>query len=133
MELARALQLTNNKIITALSLDPEKGDGGALVFTFKDGTKLEIADDARSCCENRYMHTDDDLPYFVGATLIDMAVLYGPDIETYLEVHEVAFLHVSTSKGHFVMNTHNEHNGYYGGFMLRAAVIEMDYEPKGER
>jgi hypothetical protein len=31
-------------------------------------------------------------------------------------VHEVQFLRVSTDAGTIVCETHNEHNGYYGGF-----------------
>jgi hypothetical protein len=34
-------------------------------------------------------------------------------------VHEVAFLEVTTDRGVFQMKNHNEHNGYYGGFLIR--------------
>ena len=34
------------------------------------------------------------------------------------DCHEVQFLEVKTSKGSFTMSSHNEHNGYYGGFSI---------------
>jgi len=41
----------------------------ALHFTFEDGYRMRIFDDGQSCCESRYMRTDDDLNYFIGAKL----------------------------------------------------------------
>ena len=40
------------------------------------------------------------------------------DVEEEYETHEVQFLEIKTSKGIFTMSTHNEHNGYYGGFAI---------------
>jgi hypothetical protein len=33
-------------------------------------------------------------------------------------IHEVQFLIVDTDRGSFTCETHNEHNGYYGGFLV---------------
>ena len=113
-----------NKEIISLKMTPD-GDG-ELQIEFSDGVKIAIYDDGRSCCESRYMMTDDKLEDFVGAKLLDMAVLNGPEINDseWGDVHETQFLIISTSKGRFTMVTHNEHNGYYGGFYLRIRLIK---------
>lgn len=100
-----------------------------LVFIFDDG-QLRVFDDGQSCCEHRYMSTDDDLPYYDGASLIELKVESAPEAEDeYGEVHEQEFLHVKTSKGSFTVVNHNEHNGYYGGFALSAHFVEVETEP----
>ena len=101
------------KAIALESLDPDE-----LRVWFTDGTAIMVLDDGQSCCEERYMTTDDDLAAFVGATLTEMEIADGPEIEEEYEVHEVQFLVVTTSLGSFTMETHNKHNGYYGGFYL---------------
>lgn len=114
-----AFKSSMGKTIAALSL----GDDDALHFEFSDGTKMCLFDDGQSCCESRYMRTDDDLTHFIGATLVDAEIKDAPNVEDdeYGE-HEVQFLEVKTSKGCFTMASHNEHNGYYGGFSIRAAL-----------
>lgn len=105
--------------ITALTLDADSG----LHFEFDDGYKMKLFDDGQSCCEHRYMTTDDKLSDFVGSQLLSAEVNEAPDIEDENgEAHEVAFLVVKTSIGVFTCETHNEHNGYYGGFLVRAAA-----------
>ena len=101
------------KEITALSL----GDDGALHFTFADGTKMALVSEGQSCRESRCMRTDDDLAAFVGATLCAAETRAGGE---YGQVHEDAFLVIKTSKGSFTLASRNEHNGYYGGFAIRA-------------
>ena len=82
---------------------------------------MRLADEGQSCCENRYMSTDDDLSDFIGGTLLDAEIKAAPDeTDEWGQVHEVQFLEVRTSKGSFTMASHNEHNGYYGGFYLVA-------------
>lgn len=95
----------------------------ALVLRFADGTGLRLADEGQSCCEHRYMTTDDDLSYFVDAELRDIEIAEAPDGEGSGECHERQFLRVKTTKGDFTMETHNEHNGYYGGFYIRASAL----------
>jgi hypothetical protein len=98
----------------------------ALFLTFDDGV-LRVFDDGQSCCEARYMVTDDDLDSFAGATLLDLSVEDGPGVEDeWGEAHEMQFLHVKTSKGSFTMSNHNEHNGYYGGFYLKAEFVPTE-------
>jgi len=94
-----------------------------LMFEFDDDTNLRLADGGQSCCEHRYMRTDDDLNEYAGAVLMDIEVASAPDQEDeWGEVHEVQFLNVHTDKGVFQMANHNEHNGYYGGFWIQASV-----------
>lgn len=106
-----------NKTITELTL----GDDDALHFTFGDGSKIKLFDDGQSCCETRYMRTDDNLSDYIGAQLLDAEIKEAPGVPDAYGEHEVQFLEVKTSKGCFTMASHNEHSGYYGGFLIRAA------------
>ncbi len=116
-ESAEAFQAVIGKTISALSL----GEDDALHFTFDDGSKLKLYDDGQSCCESRYMRTDDDLSRYIGAKLVSAEVREAPSInDSDGDVHDVEFLDVTTSAGVFQMASHNEHNGYYGGFAIRA-------------
>ena len=58
----KALTDAIGKKITNLALIDNE-----LRFTFDDGSKVKLFDDGQCCCENRYMRTDDNLDYFVGA------------------------------------------------------------------
>jgi hypothetical protein len=96
-----------------------------LHFTFEDGYRMRIFDDGQSCCEIRYMRTDDDLSYFVGAKLTGAEIKDAPNVPDEYGEHEVQFLEIQTDRGVFTISNHNEHNGYYDGFWLRAeAVVE---------
>ena len=114
-ETVNAVQTSIGKIIEKVSLEDNK-----LVFNFTDGTGLKMFDDGQSCCEDRYMSTDDDLNGFKGATLLDFELKNVSNVENEYEVHEIQFLDVKTSNGVFQMANHNEHNGYYGGFWIAA-------------
>lgn len=90
-----------------------------LNLQFEDDSSIYIRDDGQSCCEYRYMQTDDILEDFIGAQLVDGEIREGPaQEEEYGEAHEIQFLAIKTSKGNFTMASHNEHNGYYGGFSI---------------
>lgn len=92
----------------------------ALCVRFAGGGALRVWDNGQSCCESRYMTTDDDLPSFVGAKVVSLEAVEGPDIpyeeESYGDVHEQMFVKLETTAGTITLVTHNEHNGYYGGF-----------------
>lgn len=103
------------KTISGLALDEE---GGFITIDFNDGTNLRVADEGQSCCENRYMRTDDDMQHFVGAKLTGLEIKEAPDEPDEYGDHEVQFLEVQTDRGVFTMASHNEHNGYYGGFWI---------------
>ena len=118
-ESVKAFNSGVGKTIVSLSI----GDDNALHFAFEDGTKFKVFDDGQSCCEDRYMRTDDDLAYYVGAQLLGVEVSFAPnETDEYGLEHEVQFVKMQTSKGVFTLANHNEHNGYYGGFLLRAEV-----------
>lgn len=117
-ESVKAFTSCLNKTIAALSL----GEDDALHFVMDDGTKMRLYDNGQSCCENRYMRTDDKLADFVGAKLLGAEVKEAPSVPDQYGEHEVSFLDVKTDKGVFQMASHNEHNGYYGGFLIRAAL-----------
>jgi len=110
------------KTISEIVLSP---DGKLLTIRFTDGTGVCFLDDGQSCCEHRYMTTDDKLDDFVGATFTAARIASAadrPDGDD--NVHEVQFLHIDTSKGTFTVESHNEHNGYYGGFALICRTAE---------
>lgn len=97
-----------------------------LHFVFTDKTQIYVVDDGQSCCEMRYMTTDDDLKAFVGAKLLGLETKDAPYAEATCDeddVHEVQFLEIQTNKGVFTMATHNEHNGYYGGFFITVEEV----------
>ena len=104
--------------------DTRVGDSGErLTLTFVNGKVLDLYDSGQSCCEYRYLRTDDDLTYHVGATLVGVEECAAAEYQSNrYDVHEIAFLVVTTSKGAITVAAHNEHNGYYGGFALTAAV-----------
>jgi hypothetical protein len=116
-ETVNAIKSSLGKKIKNVQLEADD----TLKFEFQDGSSLNIRDDGQSCCEHRYMTTDDDLSEYSGATLLDFELKNAPDQEDeWGEVHEVQFLDVKTDKGVFQMANHNEHNGYYGGFWIVA-------------
>jgi hypothetical protein len=119
------LEAAQGRTIAALRIDPEgNGGDGVLQLEFAGGV-LTIRDAGRSCCESRYMTTDDALAAHVGAVFLGVEVRDGPE-STDDEPHEQQFLLVNTSAGTFTVVTHNEHNGYYGGFWLEATFDEAD-------
>jgi len=102
--------------------------GDYLVFKFEDGSGLKISDHGQSCCESRYMNCDDDLTAFKGATLLSGEVREAQEGEREREesynFKDCQFLIIKTDKGDFTVANYNEHNGYYGGFSIRAEAME---------
>jgi hypothetical protein len=120
------------KTIKHIELSPPPNDSSkwddegqdTLKVTFDDGSMLTVFDAGQSCCESRYMRTDDKFEAFVGAKLLSMELKEAPTITgEWGDEHEVQFLELMTSKGALTMASHNEHNGYYGGF-----AIELRYK-----
>lgn len=100
--------------IVAASFEQDK-----LMLLLSSGTRLEIWDDGQSCCEARYLRTDDDVTELIGKPLTLVEERDGPvEEDPHGEVHEVQFLHVSAGDTTVVFSCHNEHNGYYGGICL---------------
>ena len=93
-----------------------------IVLTTSEGG-LRLLDDGQTCCESRYMRTDDDLSEFAGAVVNGFELKQAPDQESEWDTHEVQFLEIATSKGAITFASHNEHNGYYGGFHIVAKPL----------
>lgn len=118
-ETVNALKSSLNKTIKSIYLDSENDE---LNMIFTDDSHLVIKDDGQSCCEHRFMSTDDDLDYYVGSQFINIEITGGEcdNEDEYGGCDETQFLDITTSKGVFQMVNHNSHNGYYGGFWIIA-------------
>lgn len=124
------------KVIKSLDIS-----GDTFTIMFDDDTGLSMTDQGQQCCENRYMHSDDDLKYYIGAKLLNGRI---EDIDTsyeqsrkYLDhfietgneyyndnVLECQFLIIDTNKGSFTIANYNENSGYYSGFDLNFEEIK---------
>jgi len=96
-----------------------------IIITFDDDVKIKIIDDGQSCCESRYMTTDDDVSWLNGKIFTGIEIKDAPDIDNNdYNVHEIQFLEINTNEGSVTFATHNKHNGNYGGFniKIKAAV-----------
>jgi hypothetical protein len=111
-----ALEAVEGRYIAHVRLDTEKNE---ILVEFNDGS-LRITDDGQNCCEHRYITTDDELPHFSESLLLNVEIREVPSLEDEYETHEIAFLVLHTNKGDLTFETHNKHNGYYGGFILQA-------------
>lgn len=89
-----------------------------LTLSLDDGKKIAIWDNGQSCCESRYMRTDDDVKSLVGHKLTRIEAKDAPTEADEYGEHEVVFVEVGTDDGFITIANHNEHNGYYGGFGL---------------
>ena len=100
------------KIVSA-SLDDD-----ALKLGLDSGKTIKIWDNGQSCCESRYMRTDDQVASLVGHTLTRIEAKEAPNEPDEYGEHEVVFVEVGTDQNFVTIASHNEHNGYYGGFGL---------------
>lgn len=131
-ETARAVQNALGKRIAYVMLHADY-----LLLVFADATALKFWDGGQSCCESRWM-TCDDAPEFdryIGSTFIGADIVEGGNIGEGYGEHETQFLNVRTTKGVIQAVTHNEHNGYYGGFSVQASndigtLMEVPKPPK---
>lgn len=118
----KALTAVVGKKIRELSIVENR-----LAFIFDDESTLSIFDARQACCERRYMSTDDELSWYVGAILLDAEVRDGPTQQQRDEFGydniESQFLIVTTSKGQSTIVNYNEHNGFYGGFLIDAVAV----------
>lgn len=117
-ETVNALKGAFGKEITKAKLD---GDCIKIWFSKKKG--IQIWDGGQSCCEHRYITTDDDPAALVGKKLTNIEIAAAPDVEDGGECHEVQFLRIHAEDETVVFETHNEHNGYYGGFWIQVKEI----------
>jgi hypothetical protein len=109
------------KKIEKLYIDPEynNGDGG-LVIQFEDNKKIILFDDNRQCCESRYIHSNDNLSWHEGSNFKGIQIKNIRDKRDECDFkHETQFIHVLTETDTLVIETHNVHEGHYGGFNLK--------------
>lgn len=118
-ETAEAVNTCLGKTIASAELI---ADPSSLLIRFTDETALRIWDDGQSCCETRYMTTEDDLANFTDVIFTGVEIVNGSEEEIDYETIEIQFLNIHTNLGTFQMATHNEHNGYYGGFFVVARI-----------
>lgn len=88
------------------------------VITCEDGSTVKIGiENGQSCCENwGYLISEDDLVDFIGATILDVAVVDDAlNTSKVPELYEGSsmFINVETTEGKFQVVAYNEHNGYY--------------------
>lgn len=125
---ATALFKMIGKTITGVEMKDDE-----LFISFGSHGTLKLSDEGQSCCEHRYMTTDDKLEEYVGAALLNIEVKDVPipilerksydDDDYSIDEHDIQFVEISTTKGPLVLVTHNEHNGYYGGFDVQLRLI----------
>lgn len=84
---------------------------------------LIIWDNGQSCCEHRYMKTDDDLNSFIGEEIIGFELKNSNKTGDEDYPHEIQFIEIKTNKSVISFSNHNEHNGFYGGFSISAKII----------
>jgi hypothetical protein len=85
---------------------------------------IRLVDNIELCCESRYFRTDDNLNDFVGSKFMGIALkntYEGSEQDFY--THDIQFFEIITSTGVITLASHNEHNGYYGGFNIE--VFEL--------
>lgn len=114
------------KKIVAASFDNDAFEDGAIFLDLEDGRRAILRDNGRSCCESRYITTDDDPADLAGKTLHSIELKDGPEQEDeYGDSHETVFVEIKAHDGTSVtLTTHNEHNGYYGGFWFVLSLGE---------
>ena len=106
---------------------PSCGEAGdELRLKFEDGVEISLRDEGQSCCESRYVTCDDDLSKIVGGKLVKIEAKDAPNGESGYGEHEQCFIEVSTDECFVTLCTHNEHNGYYGGFALAIQELSPD-------
>ena len=103
---------------------------GALVLKFESGGQAEVFDAGGDCCENRYLTCDDDLSALIGGKLLSVECEAATSVDDeHGEPHEQMFVKVSTDKAVITLCTHNEHDGYYGGFDVKMVYKEERGSP----
>ena len=114
------------KEISQIYLDGEynNGDGGIIIEFSENEKKIILFDDKRACCESRYVHCDDALDHYDGSIFKAIQIKRTEKFRDDLgEDHEIQFVHIVTNVGTVVAETHNIHDGNYGGFDLKVDLL----------
>jgi hypothetical protein len=109
------------------NIDPDTLVTDGKRFGMCDGYRVELSrldyyvliGNGQSCCENwGYMHSEDDIQSFVGATLLDVK-LDGTPLDRIVDKIPgqdeggAMFVTFETDRGSFQLVAYNAHNGYY--------------------
>lgn len=100
-------------------------DEESLIIKFTDRTGIKITDDARYCCETRFLSCDDNIHDLKGGNLLyieEKKVEENKDKNFYY-YHDIMFIEIMTTKGGITLCSYNDHNGYYGGFEIKIERI----------
>jgi hypothetical protein len=114
------------RVIMRAEMGRRGGESSSVDIVFEDGSAIYLYDTARSCCESRWMETDDDLSELSGEELTGIDIRTVPDKDGADGVLECQFLLIHTNRSTATIKSYNEHNGYYGGIDL--AVSEFNPE-----
>lgn len=99
------------KIIKRIEIE----NTNSFAMLFDDETYLVIQHEIL-CGKTRYMSTDDNLSYYLGAVYLGHEI---KSVQKSLQDHictEIEFIVIYTSRGCFQIKNYNIHNGEYGGF-----------------
>ena len=107
------------KVITDADINEDR-----MIIELDGETTIKIYDNGQSCCEHRYITCDDNPKDLIGGVLSKIETSDSGEKEDDWETHEWVFIEVGTDKDHIKFCTHNEHNGYYGGFGLTVTEVE---------
>lgn len=112
--------LLGRELVSIALIDDE------IIIETVDVGVFKLYDDGQSCCEARYITTDDTLEVENGSRLISINIKDAPNVETEddLDVHEIQFLELVTTSWTYTFCTHVIHNGYYGGFDVKLERVE---------
>ncbi len=115
----------NKEIVNLLLTDDNE-----FTISFKDGINLTLIDSNQQCCEHRYITCDDKLDEFIGSKFLGIDIKESTatveETEDFDTHHDIEFVEIKTTKGSITLCTHNEHNGYYGGFNLEIKELISD-------
>jgi hypothetical protein len=126
-EIKQVLNEARGKTISSIEiLDTDPDYETFLKIEFTDHSIMIITDEGQSCCESRFMTTDDNLNDFIGAVLLNIESKPGGDTEDENgDWQDIEFLEITTNNGFFQIVNHNEHNGFYGGFCMSAKWVTL--------
>lgn len=109
------IRKAQGKVIDIIEFTDKK-----VIIKFEDKTKITIFDDGQSCCEYRYLTTDDNVISLCGAKFHSVNIKDATQTKLNGGLHEIQFLEIQTfDKGSITFAAHNENNGYYCGFNMR--------------
>lgn len=100
-----------------------------VLLILEGGYSVYLRDDGQSCCETRYITCDDNLSDLIGSKFTHIKELKHTttdESDEYENEHEITFIEIRAGDTLCTVCTHNEHNGYYGGFNLNIEITKKE-------